>query len=130
MNTDETTLESLSYHGEHNGITFRCSPARYAKGKMSIQIQKDERNATGFKGAADRLLDVLNARYSRRSGYMLSPSRAVQWRDLFITGWDAETDLRGCYGCKTAPLLESPDGRKMPLKDALKEMAKAKGIAA
>lgn len=115
-------LAHLSYSGTARGVTFQCSPAR-AKGKMSIDLTRE--NSDGFKGVAHRLLDALNARWSRQSGYVLSPTRATQWRALFVAGWDAEFDFRGAYGHRTPPMLESPDGRKVTLAEAVKEVGGA-----
>jgi hypothetical protein len=90
---------------------------------MSIDLTRE--NSDGFKGVAHRLLDALNARWSRQSGYVLSPTRATQWRALFVAGWDAEFDFRGAYGHRTPPMLESPDGRKVTLAEAVKEVGGA-----
>jgi hypothetical protein len=127
--SSDSPLHAFAFEGHHNGVKFVCRPASYAKGKMQLQYEKDDKSDI-LKGPSGRLLDALNARYSHRSGYILAPSRAVQWRDLFVAGWDAEIDWRGCYGSKKSPLFESPDGRKMPLKDALAELKRAKEQAA
>ncbi len=110
-----------SYSGHAHGVAFTCAPARYAKGKCSLHITADK--SDGWKGPADRLLDALNANWNRRSGYVIAPSRALLWRALFEAGWDAEMDWRhGHYATDKAPLLVAPDGRKIPLREAAKEM--------
>jgi hypothetical protein len=111
---------TASYEGEARGVRFACTPADYAQGKMAIRIEKVG-GSDGYKGAADRLLDALNARYvGRGHAYIISPSRAALWRALFVGGWDAEMDWRGCgaYGTKDAPLLETPDRLKVTLAEA------------
>lgn len=117
MNADRDSLRVYSFTGEARGVRFQCSPTSYVRGKMSLHLETEERNI--YKGPAHRLLDALNARWSRRSSYVLTPSRAKLWQTLFVQGWDAATDWRGAYGCKEAPKLESPDGGKMTLKEAI-----------
>ena len=118
-------LAPLSYEGKAHGVSFTCHPAPYAKGKMQIQLSKDAAISDGFKGAADRLLDALNATWRHRGGFALAPSRATLWRKLFVAGWDASTDWRGAWGISEPPQLHSPDGRAMTLKEAIAEVNKA-----
>ena len=113
----KTKPEIPCYVGTHAGVDYRIGPARYANGKASIQLTKAK--SDGFKGPAERLLDALNARWSRRCGYIIAPSRATQWRALFLAGWDAGIDWRGSCGCTTPPLFESPSGENMTLAQAL-----------
>lgn len=117
---------SLPYEGEAHGVRFSCTPADYAAGKMTLCLQSLT-DTGGFKGAAARLCDALNGRWSHRChGYQLAPSRAVLWRALFVAGWDAGVDWRGGhYGTSEGPKLESPDGRKVTLKEATAEIAAA-----
>lgn len=113
-------LAALSYQGTAHGVTFTCQPCNRPRDKMAIQIVGA--SPDGFKGPAQRLLDALNARWRHRGGYALAPSRATLWRKLFIAGWDAEMDWRGAYGHTEAPKLEAPDGRKMTLREAEREI--------
>lgn len=126
MGTSHSTraaLVPLSYTGEAHGVRFTCAPARYAAGKMTLRLESLT-DTGGFKGAAHRLCDALNGRWSHRCcGYHLTPSRAILWRALFVAGWDAEIDWRnaGPYGTREGPRLETPDGRSVTLSEAATE---------
>lgn len=68
---------------------YRIFPARYAKGKMIIQIIG---NGSGFKNRAARLAEAkgIGGKYVGRSGgYTVSPSAARKFERLFSEGWDA-----------------------------------------
>lgn len=118
--SNRVDLSSFAFEGAARGVKFRCHPGNYAKGKMSLWLEKEKPD--GFKGAADRLAEALNAKWNGRSGYVIAPSRATLWRKLFVAGWDADMDWRGsAYGTSEGPLLESPDGRRVTLQVAAKE---------
>lgn len=131
MNAAHTNREALSrshsYEGEAHGVRFTCHACNRPRGKMRLTLHQTKDHS--FKRAAERLIDALNGQWARSSGYTLAPSRALLWRDLFVAGWDAGMDWRGCYGEKTPPLLEAPDGRQMTLKEAAEEIAREKAGA-
>ena len=123
--TDHAALaQSHAYIGEAHGVRFTCSPASYAEGKMTLRLECLT-DTGGMKGAADRLAEALNGKWSNRcKGYHLAPSRALLWRALFVAGYDAELDCRGGhYSTKEAPKIEAPDGRKLSLKEAAAEVS-------
>lgn len=62
---------------------YAISKAKYAKGKLSIKAPSKDMWATD----AGRLLDVIGGKYSHReNGFIVSPSQAEKFIDLFNRG--------------------------------------------
>jgi hypothetical protein len=101
-----------------DGPGFACFPARYAKGTAVIQISGD---GSGFKGTGAWLAEALGGRWSRRNkGYAMAPNRALQWRALYLAGF--EPSRRYFFKDRT-PYTFERDGRKLTLREALAEVA-------
>ena len=80
-------------------------PARYAKGKVVFDCPSD---GSGYKTRAMRLAVAFGARWSRRSGYVMSPGRAAAALDHWQRGYDANTRMFTHDKRKTAELLIPP----------------------
>lgn len=77
----------LNFPGIHDE-EFTIYPARYAKGKVAVTCKSD---GTGYKTRAMRLIgDALRGAYSHREhAYIVSPSKAERFYQLYAAGWDA-----------------------------------------
>jgi hypothetical protein len=74
---------------------YSIRPARYAgrwNGKPQLAVHCVG-NGTGMKDRAQRLIgDGLKGRYSgRERAYIVSPSKAAKFEQLFAEGWDANS---------------------------------------
>jgi hypothetical protein len=67
---------------------YTIGDARYAKGQKLVKVQS---SGTGLKTRAARLIgDGLKGRYTNREhGYIVSPTKAARFEDLYAQGWDA-----------------------------------------
>jgi antirestriction protein ArdC len=65
---------------------YRISSAKYAKGMSALRIPSTD----GYVHRADRLAKALKAKWSNREyAFILSPSKASKFKQLFVDGWDA-----------------------------------------
>jgi hypothetical protein len=80
-------------------------PTRRVKGKVRFDCPPD---GTGYKTRAMRLAEAFGARYSHRSGYVMSPGRAAAALDHWERGFDADTRIFTHDKRKTADLLIPP----------------------
>lgn len=111
---------SLAYSGHHDGVRFTCSPNRYGKG-MVLSLQNDTRDM--WKNRAAWLAEALNGHWARghQEGFRLSNARAVQWKSLYLAGWDANVPM---FKSAEHPVTFSlNNGPEMSLKEALKQIA-------
>lgn len=91
-------------------------PAPYSKNSI-LAIPEDNKN--GLKGREANLIDALNGRYSHRcGGYILPESKEKFLRFLVDNNWDANWRILH----NSPAIVESPDGRKMTVKAAKKEI--------
>ena len=67
---------------------YTIGDARYAKGQKLVKVTS---SGTGLKTRAARLVgDGLKGRYTNREhGYIVSPTKAARFEDLYAQGWDA-----------------------------------------
>lgn len=65
---------------------YSVSDARYAKGKKIVRCPSND----GWKTRAARLAEQLCSHYTgREHGYVMSPTRARKFIELYAAGWDA-----------------------------------------
>lgn len=69
--------------------TITLIPLRRPKGKVQVQLGPKEDPTDPYKDRAAWLLEGLNASYSHRAGYALSPARAEAFVRLYNGGWSA-----------------------------------------
>lgn len=123
--SDNDPRVAFSYSGKHDGVTYSCEAARYGKG-MVLRLEKDE--SDGWKNRASWLAEGLNGRWARghQEGFRMSPTRAIQWRTLYLAGWNANVPL---FKSADKPVTFSLNsGPEMTLKEALVEIAKTSTI--
>lgn len=95
--------------------TITLVPVRRPAGKVQVNLSPKEPGEM-FKDRADWLLEGLNASYSRRMGYCLSPRRAEMFVKLYEAGFWASRRLLASSGPATFSLAQGPE---MTLKEAL-----------
>lgn len=110
-------LIDLTYEGYHDGVTYSCRPARHGKGVV-LNLKRDQ--SDGWKDRAQWLAEALNGRWARghQPGWRMSPSRAAQWKALFLAGWDAFVPMY--KSASHPPTFRLGDGPKLTLKEVLK----------
>lgn len=78
-------------YSENGALVYRYSPTitnrwRNPKPAFSVSVPSSD----GYKTRACRLLaDGLNATYSHRRGYTVSPTKMAKFLKLYHLGWDA-----------------------------------------
>ena len=125
--SDSDPRSAFFYSGKHDGVTYTCSPARYGKG-MVLRLERD--HSDSWKDHAAWLAEGLNGRWARghQEGFRMSPTRAIQWRMLYLAGWGANVPM---FKSANKPVTFSfQRGPEMTLKEALAEIAKASAIPA
>lgn len=98
------------------GPGYRCSPARYSKGKMILNIDSD---GSGWKTRGMWLAEALGGKWGRghEQGYRISPRRAAQWKALYEAGADANVPY---FKSETHPVTFEVGGKAgLTLKEAL-----------
>jgi len=118
--SDSDPRAALAYSGHHDGVSFTCVAARYGKG-MVLTLENDTRDM--WKNRASWLAEALNGRWARahQPGFRLSNTRAMQWKTLYLAGWDANVPM---FKSADKPVTFSlKNGPEMSLKEALKQIA-------
>lgn len=96
--------------------TITLIPLRRPKGKVQVQLGPKEDPTDYFKDRAAWLLEGLNATYSHRAGYCLSPTRAETFVKLYNGGWGAPMRL---FADSPKATFSLNDGPELTLKEAL-----------
>lgn len=111
---------ALAYSGRHDGVAFRCSPHRYGKG-MVLTLDNDVRDL--WKDRAAWLAEALGGKWARghQQGYRIAPTRAAQWRALYLAGWDAHVPFRWSDVAPQPARFSLNGGPKLTLKEAMKQ---------
>jgi hypothetical protein len=96
--------------------TVTLVPLHRPKNKVAIQLGPKEDTTDCFKDRAAWLLEGLNASYSHRSGYTLSPARAAIFVQLYQAGYSASWRL---FVSSQPVTFSLGDGLELTLKEAL-----------
>ena len=121
MINDSDPHVALSYSGTHDGVRYSCSPARYGKG-MVLTLENEVHDM--WKNRASWLAEGLNGKWARghQEGFRMSPTRATQWRLLYLAGWDANVPM---FKSADKPVTFSlGNGPHLSLKEALADIVK------
>ena len=105
-----------SFSGTHEGVTYRCVPHRYGS---SMVLSLTRANSDGWKDRASWLAEALGGKWARghQEGFRIAKRRALQWRILFLGGWDGNVPM---FPTTVNPVSFSlGDGPKMTLKEAI-----------
>lgn len=110
---------SAAFSGTKGRCRFTCSAARYGKG-MVLALDRDKTDDGDiYKDDAAWLAEALGGKWARghQRGYRIAVSRALQWRTLYLAGFEAS---RRYFGNDNKPYTFSlGDGPKLTLKEAL-----------
>lgn len=119
-----------AYSGTLGSTMYDCAPARYGKGCV-LRLDRVKTDANDiWKDRAAYLAEALGGRWARghQQGYRIAPTRAAQWRTLFLAGWDAYVPLRFGREPRVPATFRLNDGPKLTLKEALEACAHAETL--
>lgn len=117
-------LSGFAFSGVHEGVTFSCVPARYGAG-MVLTLERTAPDM--WKDRASWLAEGCGGKWARghQPGYRIAPTRAAQWRKLFLAGWEANCWIMASRPKPTFRL----DGPEVSLSEALRQIETATPVS-